>query len=87
MKYDLSDRWFQDLGDEGHRVCIGDIADELQKLARSGVFPEHTANSCLRGAWLLRALRLVIFKSGGVPSQDDALDAFDTLRDILLKNE
>jgi hypothetical protein len=75
---------------EGRQICIADIADELQKLARSGGFPECTVNACVRGAWLLRTLREVIFKSGyepGLhPSQADALEAFNTVRDILIKN-
>jgi len=80
----------QTLGEEGRQICIADIADELLKLARTGVFPEYTVDACVRGAWLLRTLREAILKSGyepGLhPSQADAMEAFNTVRDILIKN-
>jgi hypothetical protein len=86
MENDNSGPRPETLGEEGRQICIADIAHELQKLAQSGVFHEYTANACVRGAWLLRTLREVIYPGGSHLSEADALEKFNTAKDILIKN-
>jgi hypothetical protein len=47
---------------ENEKIEIADICAELEKLARSGVFTQRTADACTQAASLLSQIREVIIK-------------------------
>ncbi len=48
---------------EKHKIEIADICHDLLKLARSGILPENTAESCKQAASLLKEIREVVITS------------------------
>ena len=62
---------------EKHKIEIADICYQLLRLARSGILPENTAESCNQAASLLKKIREVVLTS--VKGNPEAMTHRDAL--------
>jgi hypothetical protein len=66
---------------ENGKIEIADLCMELDKLARSSSFSQHTAQACTQASLLLRQLRELIISAPGLPNPEG--DAVSKLKWIL----
>ena len=70
--------------DDVNKLETSDIANELEKLSRSGVLKERTTDACEQAAWLVRKLHE--FFVPAYPSPESALEAWAVFHSILMRH-